>query len=294
MIVITGATGNIGYGLTRLLLAKGQKVRAVGREAKRLKPLVDQGAEGCIGDMQDTPFLTQAFHGAEAVFSMIPAAADEPDFRAYQNRISESLVEAVAKAGVGFVVNLSSLGAHLPAKTGPIMGLRDHEERLNGLKALRAAHLRPTYFMENLLSGIPVIKGMGVMGSPLKPDLSIPMIATRDIAAVAADVLIAGAEKSSQVRELLGPRDYTLAEATAILGKAIGKPGLKYVQFSYEDTLKAMMGAGMGRDISERMIEMLRSMNEGYLMKDQVRTKENTTPTTLEQFAPVFARIYNS
>jgi len=55
-----------------------------------------------------------------------------------------------------------------------------------------------------------------------------------------------------------------------------------------------MMGAGMGRDISERMIEMLKSMNEGYLMKDQVRTKENTTTTTMEQFAPIFAKIYNS
>jgi len=206
-------------------------VRAVGREAKRLKALVELGAEGCIGEMQDTPFLTQAFHGAEAVFTLIPPTANEPDFRAYQNRIGESLAEAIEKSGVGFVVNLSSLGAHLPAKTGPIMGLRDHEERLNALKGVRSVHLRPTYFMENLLTGIPIIKGMGVMGSPLKPLLSLPMIATRDIAAAAAQILTSAPPKGGSVRELLGPRDYTLNEATAILGKAIGKPDLKYMQF---------------------------------------------------------------
>jgi uncharacterized protein YbjT (DUF2867 family) len=295
MIVITGATGHIGSKLTRLLLERGSAVRAVGREAARLQPLVDLGAEGCIGSLEDTRFLIQAMAGAAAVFAMIPPSYQEPDFTAYQNRIGESLAEAVGKSGVRRVVSLSSLGAHLPAKTGPIMGLRYQEERLNALAEVQVVHLRPTFFMENLMAGIPVMQGMGGNGSALAPDLPVPMIATRDIAAAAAGFLAGvpsgGTEK---VRELLGPREYTAAEATAILGRAVGKPGLKYVQFPYEEARKAMTGAGMSPDGAARMIEMVKSMNEGYLMKGHVRTPLNTTPTTLETFAAVFAEAYQA
>ena len=180
-MVITGATGHIGSKMTKLLLAGGQKVQVIGRSIERLAGLAKQGAEPAAGDLGDTVFLTRAFTGADAVFVMIPPNYATGDFRAYQKGISESIVSAVARSGVRHVVNLSSQGAHLPEGTGPIIGLHDLEERLNDLKGVNVLHLRPTYFMENLLMNIDLIRKMNIMGSAVRGDLKFAMIATKDI-----------------------------------------------------------------------------------------------------------------
>lgn len=119
MYVITGATGNIGSKAADILLAKGEKVRVVGRSADRLRRFVDKGAEAAVGNLKDTAFLTRAFTGGDAVFTMIPPDLGVKDFRAYQNEIGTSIATAIEKAGVGSVVNLSSQGAELPGGPAP-------------------------------------------------------------------------------------------------------------------------------------------------------------------------------
>ena len=104
--VVTGATGNIGKELVALLLSKGKKVRAVARVSDRLNALTKKGAEPAAGSLDDTAFLTKAFAGASTVFAMIPPSYGEADFRAYQNKIGESLAKAITAAGVKSVVNL--------------------------------------------------------------------------------------------------------------------------------------------------------------------------------------------
>ena len=86
---------------------------------------------------------------------MIPPNFTAVDFRAYQNEVGNSIATGIIKAGVKFVVNLSSQGAEFPAGTGPIAGLHDQEERLNRLQGVNVLHLRATYFIENLLMNIP-------------------------------------------------------------------------------------------------------------------------------------------
>lgn len=154
MFVITGATGKTGSKLTEMLLEDGHKVRVIGRDAGTLKTFTAKGAEAAVGDMADRVFLTTAFTGAEAVFALIPPNFGVADFRTYQKKIGESIVTAIQDSGTRYVVNLSSQGAHLPDKTGPIAGLHDQEERLNKLECVNVLHLRPTYFMENLLMNI--------------------------------------------------------------------------------------------------------------------------------------------
>src|ERR1700690_4353349 len=121
---------------------------------------------------------------------MIPPNYTASNFRAYQNSIGVSIAEAIGKSGVKYIVNLSSQGAHLPEKTGPIKGLRDQEERLNKLRGVNSLHLRPTYFMENLLVNIEMIRNMNIMGSAIRGDLKFPIIATKDIAQFAVDRLL--------------------------------------------------------------------------------------------------------
>src|SRR6266446_513340 len=220
---VTGATGHIGSVLAESLLSRGHQVRAIGRSKGRLQSLIEKGAESYVGTLEDAEFLTRAFSGVDAVFTMIPPSATAENFRSYQNQIGEALATAIKNSKVARVVNLSSIAGHLSAGTGPIKGLHDNEERLNTLERVNVIHLRPAFFMENLLFGVEVIKNMGVNGSGLDPEVAIPMIATGDIAAVAADLMEQGGFNGKSVRELLGPGDLTMPDATTAVGRAIGK-----------------------------------------------------------------------
>src|SRR3989338_7327109 len=157
-IVVTGATGNIGKRLAESLLAKGKKVRAVARTEKNLKALKDKGADIFPASVEDGAAMGKALQGAQAVFMMVPPNFAAPDFRAYQNRVIEAVAGAIRQNGVKHVVFLSSVGAHLSEKNGPIQGLNDAEKRLNGLEGVNVVNLRPGFFMENLYFGIDVIK----------------------------------------------------------------------------------------------------------------------------------------
>ena len=70
MIVITGATGKTGSAVAEALIAKGQKVRVMGRDAAKLKGFTAKGAEAAVGDLGDRAFLTKAFNGSEAVYAL--------------------------------------------------------------------------------------------------------------------------------------------------------------------------------------------------------------------------------
>ncbi len=242
MYVIMGATGNIGSKLANILLGKSEKVKVIGRSAERLQPFVDHGAIAAIGDVADVGFLTNAFKGADAVFALIPPDYQTKDFRKYYNELGDNTVNAIQKSGVKHVVFLSSHGAHLPDKTGPIKGLHDVEQKLNTLDDVNVLHLRPTYFMENLLANIGMIKNMGMNGGGIKGDRKMPMIATKDIAPVAAEHLLKREFSGKTAHELLGERDVTMNEVTKVLGEKIGKPDLGYVQFSPGDEKKGLMG----------------------------------------------------
>jgi hypothetical protein len=173
-----------------------------------------------------------------------------------------------------------------------VVGLHHQEARLNAIGGLHVVHLRPAYFMENLLANLPLIQHMGIAGSAMRPDLSFPMIATQDIAARAAEAFDADLPNHS-AHLLLGPRNYTMTEATQAIGQAIDKPDLPYVPFSYEDAFKGMLQGGLSESIAGLYDEMTRNMNEEKVMVREQRTPENTMPTTIEEFAKqVFAPIY--
>ena len=294
MIVITGATGKTGSAIAEALLAKGQKLRVIGRDGLKLKGFTAKGAEEAVGDVGDTAFLTRAFTGADAVYALIPPNLGVPDFRAYQKKIGESIIAAIKGSGVKYVVHLSSQGAHLPDRTGPIAGLHDQEERLNRLDGVNVLHLRPTYFLENLLMNIDLIKKMNIMGSAIRGDVKFAMIATKDIAAYAAERLAKRDFSGKAVADLLGQRDLSLDEAAAVIGRKLGKPDLKYAAFPYEDAEKGMVAMGLTPDLSRIYVEMARALNEGLFAVNIPRTRENTTPTSIEEFAGVFAKIYGA
>jgi uncharacterized protein YbjT (DUF2867 family) len=288
MFVITGASGKIGGKLAEKLLAEGKQVKVIARHAEKLVGLTKLGAEAVVGNLEDSTFLAKTFSGAEAVFTMIPPDLQVVDLHAYQDIMGGSLAKAVAESGVKYVVNLSSIGAHMSTDNGPIAGLHRLELRLNSIAGLNVLHLRPTMFMENSFASIGMIKGMGINGSAIRGDLKTAQIATVDIANYAAQRIIKKDFTGHQVQDLLGQRDLNLNEMTTILGKAIDMPDLKYVQFPYQDALQGMVGMGISQSMAASYIEMSQGFNEGKVAIP-VRTPANTTPTTFEEFAVTFA-----
>jgi uncharacterized protein YbjT (DUF2867 family) len=294
-ITVLGATGNIGTALVHTLLQQGHQVTAVSRPSARLDALAQAGATTQAGDAHDVAFLTEVLRGADAAFLMIPPNVTSPDVLGFMDQIGGATAQAVRAAGLKQAVHLSSIGADEAAGTGPVVGLHHQEARLNAIEGLSVVHLRPAYFMENLLANIGLIQHMGITGSATRPDAAFPMVATRDIAAKAAELLTGPALPHRAVQYLLGPRNYTLPEATAAIAQAIGRPELPYVPFSYEDAKKGMVGAGLSENQADLYDEMTRNINEGKSMANGPRDAASTTRTTLEEFAQtVFAPAFKA
>jgi uncharacterized protein YbjT (DUF2867 family) len=295
MYVILGATGNTGKTAVEALLAKGEKVRAVARDAAKIAQKLGASVEAFAADANDAAALTKAFAGATAAYVMIPPQISAPDFLEAGDKISDAITQAVKASGISHVVLLSSIGAQHEAKTGPIVGLYRFEKKLATVPGLNAAFLRPVSFMENFLMAIGLIHSMGFIGNGVKGDLKMPMIAAGDIGRKAAEILAARDFSGVQVRELLGPREYSHEEAARILGAEIGKPKLSYQQFPSFLVEQALKQMGLPAKTAALMSEMNDAANDGLLNPLEPRSEKNTTSTTLETFAKeVFAPAYKA
>jgi uncharacterized protein YbjT (DUF2867 family) len=295
MYTVIGATGNIGSVLTKALLEKGEKVRVFGRNATRLQSFVQRGAEAAVGDVTNTDALTRALTGVRAAFLMLPPGMTSPDYCSDQERESNSIATAAKNSGLQYAVNLSSIGAQAPAGTGPISGLHSAEQKLNAIDRLNVLHLRPAFFFENHLAGISMIQMMGLFGGALKGDLKIPMIATRDVGAFASERLLKLDFNGKQTQELLGERDLSMNEVAAIIGKAIGIPGLHYVQFPYDQVEQVLVQMGTPPKTATYLIEMFQGLNNGIVAGTEPRSAKNTTPTPFEVFVKeVFVSAYQA
>ena len=293
-IVVLGATGNIGTPLVHHLLGQGHHVTAVARASDRLDKLAQAGAAAAAGDVHDAAFLTEALRGADAAFLMIPPNLAAPDVLGHMQVAGEAIATAVRASGLKQAVHLSSIGANETAGTGPVLGVHYQEIRLNAIEGLTVAHLRPAYFMENLLANVMMIKFMGITGSAMRPELQFPMVATKDIAAKAAELLDGGALENHSVHYLLGTRNYSMQDATTLIGAAIDRPELQYVQSDYAAEKQGMMRFGLSESMADLYIEMMHNMNDEKVMVHEQRTAASTTPTTLEEFvqttfAPAFS-----
>lgn len=287
--VILGASGNTGSIVADSLLLNGKTVRVVGRDARRLQRFADKGAEVFIADWSDAAALAKAFNRAHAAYLMLPPAKS----REHQEQESAAIAQAVKESGIRYAVHLSSYGAQVPEGTGPVAGLHSSEEKLNAINDLNVLHLRAAYFMENNLKSIGMIHGMGVLGNALLRDVKLPMIATPDVGDYAAQRLLHLDFSGKQARELLGERDLSMSEATAVIGRAIGKPDLEYKQLPYGLVEQALTQMGISPKASAMYVEMYKAINTGILIPLEPRSRENTTATSFETFVQdVFVAEY--
>jgi len=298
IIAVAGASGRVGRLVAEGLLSHGHSVRVITRSDQKIADLAAGGAEVHIGALHDRSFLTNAFRGAAAAFVLTPVDPKALYVNADQKRNVEAIVGAIRDSDVRSVVALSSWGADLletELKGSGIVGCRWLEEGLNQISGLNVVHLRPVWFMENFLFNIGLIKTANINGLAIKSDFAFPMIATKDIAVVASEYLKKLNLSGRTVRYLCGPRNYTMTEVTAALGRAIGKPNLKYIKLPPILLRKGMIDNGaLSPNGADLAIEITRSIESGRVHAEP-RSGLNTTPTTLEEFATTtFARAYLS
>lgn len=292
--VITGAAGNISKPLAEQLLAAGNEVTVIGRNAENLQSLVDQGAKAAIGELEDEAFLTATFAGADAVYTMIPPQYAALDLSAY-GALAVKYATAIKANNIKYVVNLSSVGAHMPEGCGPVSGLYRAEQELNKLTEVNVLHLRPGYFYFNLYGNLSMIKSMNILGNnsgdgAAKILLSHPV----DIAAAAAEELLKLSFKDHSVRYIVSD-ETTQGEVAKVIGNAVGKPDLPWVPFSDEQSSEGMLGAGLPAAMVEKYVEMGAAMRTGKMWEHFLQTQPHEFgKTKLADFAKEFATVYQA
>ncbi len=273
-IVVVGATSEVGAAASTRLRQQGHDVRGVARS---------------LGiSLSDQEGLNRAFAGADAAYVMVPFDVQVADLHGFEREVGSRLADAISGSGVSRVVLLSGLNAHL--KMGTSLGAAEMEDRLETLGLPELVHLRAGFFNENFVKGMGFLQQAetGVFATPFRGDLPMPLIAAGDIGVRAAEILAADEWPGDRVIELHGGGYYTLAEATAILGRAIGRD-VAYQTVSYDDARAGMLQVGMSASFIEALIETATSFNKGERWTLETPNARNTTPTTLERWAETLA-----
>jgi uncharacterized protein YbjT (DUF2867 family) len=290
--VITGSLGNISKPITEQLIRNGHQVSVISSKQENAAAIEALGAKSLIGSIEDATFLNSSFKGADAVYLMIPPNFTTNDFFAYQQKVADNYVAAVKKNNIKYVVELSSIGAHLRKGTGPIDGLAYLEEQLGSLPGINVLFLRPSYFFNNLYSQIDLVKKAGIFGANFGGEEKLVLVDTEDIAAAAVDALL-NLNFSGQSVKYIASDERTTEDIAKALGEAVGKPGTPWVVFKNEQSLQGMIDAGLTPAMAEAYTQMGQSINSGLLQEDYWKHKPAPGKLKLEEFAKRFAAVYN-
>jgi uncharacterized protein YbjT (DUF2867 family) len=284
-IAVTTPSGHVGSAVADFLLQRGGdiSVRLLGRRPNMLEAFIQRGADVAVGSQDDADYLLRATRDVDALFWVTPPGFGSDNVRAFQNRLGHAAAYAIRTNRIPRVVNFSSIGAGLDSGVGLINGLHDVEELLNEAGG-NITHLRPGFFFENLLYQRDSIKNAGRISLPLSGSRRFGMIATRDIARVAADRLSDRKWTGHQVCELHGPADMSFDEVAEVLSQALGRK-VEFVRCDLQQQRQTILSSGMSENVAELMIEMYEAAESGRLQPSQGRSPQTTTPTTLSQFA---------
>jgi uncharacterized protein YbjT (DUF2867 family) len=283
MIVVTAPTGNISRQVVQGLLDQDAPVRVVARDPARLAPAVAERVEIVRGSHRDPAVVAEAFAGADAVFWLMPADPSAGSVAASYVDGSRPAAELLKQ--VGRVVDVSSLGrgTTVAGRAGYITGSLAMDDLLAETGVPFRA-LACTTFMDNTLRQVAAIKDQGVLYGLTTPDLRIPLVATRDIAAVAVRLLLDDTWTGSEEVPLLGPEDLSFLDVAATIADVIGRP-VRYQQTSPEANLKIALDQGVSEAMAHGRVDMGTAVNQGlYAGVSRTPRLSALTPTTFRQF----------
>lgn len=295
-ITITGSLGHIGKEVTKELVKKGHTVTVISSNSERQKDIESIGAIPAIGFLEDGEFITTSFTGSDVVFCMVPPANyfdHNLDLVEYYRKIGTNYAKAIKLTGVKKVVNLSSIGGHLNKGNGILVGAHHVENILNELSSdVTIIHIRPTEFYYNLLSQIYSAKSNGFITSNIGNKIVNSWVSPKDIASAIAEEITS--QFAGRKIRYVASEELTYDELTAILGKAIGKPDLKWLTITDEQMKDGLITAGMNPVIAAGVTEMCAAINSGLLYEDYNLNKPATFgKVKMIDFAEDFSAAFN-
>ncbi len=283
-IVVTGATGSTGSILTQLLLARGERVRALVRDPERARSRLDPRVELAVGDFADPGSLRAALTGAEAVYLACGNVPHQVDFEC-------SVIDEAVQAGVQRIVKLSARGAELGS---PVAYWDWHAQIEQHLRAsgIASVSLQPSFAMTNLLAAADPIRHQGMIFAPAAA-AQISMIHPADVAAVAAVSLVPGHEGSTYV--LTGPEAIGYAEVAADLSAATGRH-VGYVDIPPPAARAAMVDAGLPPFAADQIVAVFDALRGGAQAQTTatVRSVTGRPPRPFAVFARDHAAVFTS
>jgi uncharacterized protein YbjT (DUF2867 family) len=292
-ITVTTPTGHIGSKLANILLDRKSDVTLIARHPEKVKDLASRGAKVIAGEHGDPAVVEQAVRGADALFWLTPAEMTSHDPLGTARRMAEAGASVIRKHPDLHVVQLSSAGAFLPSGTGPIVGHYETEEKFRAA-GKNIVSLRPNEFMENVFFSLPTIVAQGAIYTTLQGSVKAPIIATQDIAEVAAEFLLKPID-GHHVVDIVGPQEISLDEWARIAGQAIGKQ-IRVVTIPGDKLKAAMSQSGMSPEMAALLVEMEEAIPKIQQFKgEQKRTGKVTfSQFAREVFAPAYKRAVQS
>jgi uncharacterized protein YbjT (DUF2867 family) len=284
MIVITTPTGDIGHQLLQHVLQGGELVRVIARDPSRIPQETRQRIEVIQGSHGDAATIEKALTGADALFWLIPPnpfmtlkSVDE----AYAD-FTKPAAEAIRTCAVKRVVSVSGIGRGWNKGAGLATANIKANDVLAGAGVALRALMMPS-FMDNLLRQVPPIKEKGVFSLPARADLKAPLVATSDIAAVAAKFLLDTAWTGQTDVPVLGPEDISPNEMAEILSDVLGK-AVRFEQTPIEAYMSRMVSRGMSEAFAQGLADMMTAKNDG-IDNTASRAVAAETPTTFRQWS---------
>ncbi len=281
MIVVTTPTGNIGSQLIPHLLAAGEPVRVIVRDPAKLAPEVQGKIEVVQGSTDDESVLSRAFAGAESLFWLVPPSFQDNGDAEYYLRFTRPACRAIQSQDVKRVVAVSGLGRGIAADAGPVTAAFAMEAEIEKTGVDFRALWCPG-FMENTLSQLEPLKHQGIFFGAFPPDLKTPFVATRDIAASAAKLLLDKSWTGQGGLAVLGPENLSLNDMAAIMTEVLGKP-VRFQQIPGEALKAQLIQHGANEVLAQGLVNMYAAKADG-LDNAEPRTAENTTPTAFRQW----------
>jgi uncharacterized protein YbjT (DUF2867 family) len=286
IITVTGSTGTIGSELVRLLSAGGAPTRAVYRSAKNTQAL--RGVVWLKADLRDETVLEPAFAGTTRLFLL---TGNEAGFA----KLQIDTLRAAERLGVQHVVKLSALGASNHSNSTIA---REHWEVEQALQqsTMTWTMLRPHAFMQNWLGDLAEsVRAAGAIYSPIA-DGRVPFIDTRDIAAVAAEVLLKPEAHVGRRYFLTGGEAVGLADVAAVLSEATGKT-VTYRPISMDEARARMEARGIPAQLIDATLAIAAYQKAGGAtsrVSDSVERMLGRAPRTIRDFARDYAAQFST
>jgi uncharacterized protein YbjT (DUF2867 family) len=283
MIVITTPTGAIGNQVLEQTLRSGEPIRVIVRDPSRIQSQTRRRVEVVQGSHGDIDVVNKAFAGADSVFWIVPPDPRAKSVDAAYVDFTRPACDAFKKHKVKRVVGISALGRGTPAAAhaGIVTASLKMDDLIASTGVSYRAVTNPS-FMDNLLRQVELIKNQGMFSLPISGDLKQPSACTRDIAAIAAKLLLDQTWNGVGSAPVLGPEDLSYNDMARIMSEVLGKP-IRFQQSSVESLKARMMDAGMSEAMAQGFVDMWTAYNEG-LDTAEPRTPQSTTPTSFRQW----------